>query len=328
MDRVELASKETVALTLERQQQYDISVVIPVYGAPKSLHELCQRINNTMQANSWSYEIILVNDACPKNSWTVIEVLCNKDQHIKGINLSRNYGQHYAISAGLAHALGNITFVMDCDLQDRPEHIPDFVTAIKNGKDLVFGRSTVRGTNNRLTQFTSALFYKVFGFLSNNSEFSFNASYVGMKQEVVQAINALGENQRQFLGLLQYIGFDYGFIEIQHSKRKEGKSSYNLIKRLELAFKSITNSSTRLLKTGILIGTLCSTFSFSYGIYLIVKKLFLNSLIQGWTSSIVSTFFVGGIIMILVGIVGIYIEVIFWEVKKRPVYLIKNKKNI
>ncbi|WP_448556496.1 glycosyltransferase family 2 protein [Thalassotalea montiporae] len=307
---------------------FKISIVVPVFGSPDSLRPLYERVAKVMTSNNWAYELIMVNDSCPHNSWQHIRALCDHDQSVKGVNLSRNFGQHYAISAGLAEASGDVAIVMDCDLQDRPEEIPKLVNAMSDENDIVFGRSTIRGKESFLTQITSKAFYKIFSVLTENRDFSFNVSFVAMSRKAYTAINQLEENKRLFLGLLQYVGFRYVVVDVEHDERFEGESSYNFFSRLAMAFRGITNSSTKLLRAGIGIGMLSSFSSFVYGVYLIYTKLMYDATIPGWTSSIVSTFFVGGVVMVLIGILGLYIEVIFWEVKNRPAYFVKEKRNL
>lgn len=306
----------------------ELSIIVPVYGAPQSLLELCERIDRTMQGASTSYEVLLVNDACPLGSWRVMKEICKKNRNIKGINLARNFGQHYAMLAGLDLAKGQYVAFMDCDLQDRPESLTDLLQSCKSGVDVSIAQSEYRGENNLIRKLSSKFFYLVFSYLNKNKDFNFNTSYIMMNKRVADAFRSMRENQRMFLSMLQYIGFSYAFVPVQHDSRKEGKSAYNFGKRLSLAFAGIVNSSTRLLKTGIVIGVLSASSAFIFGLYLIFVKIFFQTYVEGWVSTIVSTFFVGGVIMVLIGILGLYLEVVFWEVKRRPSYFISEVLNM
>lgn len=281
-----------------------------------------------MQSSATTYEVLLVNDACPKGSWEVIKNLCEKNSNIKGINLARNFGQPYAQLAGLDLAKGNFIAFMDCDLQDRPESLNDLLKSCKSGNDVSIAKSKSPRDENALRELSSKLFYRVFSYLNDQKDFNFNASYILINKRVADAFRSMKENQRMFLSLLQYIGFSYAFVSVQHGVRKEGKTSYSLRQRLSLALSGIVNSSTKLLKIGIIIGVLSASFSFIFGLYVIWQKLLYQAYVDGWVSTILATFFVGGVIMVLIGIMGLYLEVVFWEVKRRPSYFIAESLNI
>ena len=149
----------------------EISIIVPVYGAPQSLSELCARIDSSMQSSATTYEVLLVNDACPKGSWEVIKNLCEKNSNIKGINLARNFGQPYAQLAGLDLAKGNFIAFMDCDLQDRPESLNDLLKSCKSGNDVSIAKSKSPRDENALRELSSKLFYRVFSYLNDQKDF-------------------------------------------------------------------------------------------------------------------------------------------------------------
>jgi glycosyltransferase involved in cell wall biosynthesis len=305
-----------------------ISVVVPVYAAPESLAELCRRVDDALDYYFQSdYELILVNDGCPKNSWAKIEVLIKKHSNLTGIKLSRNFGQHFAMSAGIDESNGECVVFMDCDLQDRPEDIIQLYEKYSNSDaQVVFARSKVRGEKGFIRQITSKLYYRVYDYLSYNTDRSFNTSFMLMSRDAANAFISMRESKRQFFSLVSYLGFTPAFIDVEHDERHEGDSSYTFATRLQMALKGITTNSTRLLKLGISIGAVFSTLSFFYGLYLIIVKLMNpDVVVLGWTAIMVTIFFASGLIMLLLGILGSYIETIFWEVKQRPYYFIEKK---
>lgn len=299
-----------------------ISVVSPVYACGECLTELCDRLQRTLSAISDDFEIILVNDASKDDSWEKIEALSLQDKRIKGINFSRNFGQHYAISAGLDFAEGDWVVVMDCDLQDRPEDIVKLFEKTQEGFDIVCAYDP----ESTQTRWTSKLYYKVHRALSKDE--TFNPSFMMISRKVVQTMRRFNEKHRLILKLVQYVGFKRADVKVQHEERANGRSSYTFLMRARLAFFGIVSSTTRLLRAGIVFGAVTSVISFLFGIYVLISKLMIDDYAAGWSSIIVSIFFVGGIIMILLGVIGVYLEVIFDEVKNRPLYIIKDMTNI
>jgi len=305
-----------------------ISVIIPVFGSPDSLNELCRRVDTALDSYfDHSYELILVDDGCPNNSWKKIEQLSQVYKNLVGIKLSRNFGQHFAMSAGVDEANGECVVFMDCDLQDRPEDIIELYEKYKStDAQIVFARSKIRGKKTLLRQATSKLYYWVYDYLSYNTGKSFNTSFMLMSRSVSDAFISMRESERQFFSLINYLGFTTEFVDVEHDERFIGESSYTFWTRLQLAVKGITSNSTRLLKLGVSIGALFSSASFIYGVYLILIKLMRpETIVSGWTAIMVTTFFASGLIILLLGILGSYLETIFWEVKRRPYYFIEKK---
>ena len=305
-----------------------ISIVVPVYGSPASLAELCRRVDKSINEYFLgSYELILVNDGCPNNSWQQIEELAKKYLNIIGIKLSRNFGQHFAMSAGVDEASGECVVFMDCDLQDRPEDILKLYDEYKKTEaHIIFTRTKVRGNNTFIRQLTSKLYYFVYDFLSYNTNKSFNTSFMLMSRKVSDAFVSMRESERQFFSLVSYLGFTTGVIDVEHDDRLIGESSYTFRSRLNMAINGITSNSTRLLKLGVSMGAVLSTSAVSYGSYLIIMKLiYPDDTVSGWTAIMVTIFFSTGLIMILLGILGSYLETIFWEVKRRPYYFVEKK---
>jgi dolichol-phosphate mannosyltransferase len=298
-----------------------ISVVIPVYGCAVSLSQLNKRLNQTLLNLTDYYEIILVNDASPDNAWSAIKQLTKNDDRIKGINLSRNFGQHYAITAGLDHTAGDWIIVMDCDLQDQPEEILKLYKKAIEGYDIVFGRRVDR-KDSFLKKLSSKLFFKIYDYLANTKTDNTIANFSIISRKVVTALKLYRESNRAYTLLVDMIGFRRTHIDIEHSKRVEGKSSYTFKKLVFHAVNSVVSQSNKPLLLSIQFGFTLTILSFIYILYLIYIYFIDGIGIEGWTSVMVSVYFIGGLIFMNLGFIGLYIGKIFDETKSRPLYII------
>ena len=303
-------------------KSHHISVVTPVYGCGDSLIELYNRLSQTLSRISDDYEIIMVNDDSPDDAWDTIKSLAEMDSCVKGINLSRNFGQHYAITAGLDFSNGDWTVVMDCDLQDQPEEILRFYKVACGGYDVVVGKRADR-KDTWLKKITSAVFYKVYNYLTD-SKFNSQISNFGIySRDVISSIKKMREQNRSFGLFIFWSGFLRIEIEIAHSQRAQGKSSYSFSKLFNLAFDSIVAYSNKPLILSVKLGFALSMGSFIYSVWLVLRYFLWANPVQGWTSLILSLYFLAGLIIGNIGIVGLYIGKVFNEVKKRPLYFVK-----
>jgi polyisoprenyl-phosphate glycosyltransferase len=304
-----------------------LSVVIPIYKCNTVLPELVNRLKTSLESISSDFEVILVNDGSPENDWQLIELECKKDARIKGISFSRNFGQHNAISAGLDWAKGEWTIVMDGDLQDSPEDIPKlYYCARENGYDVVFAKRTFR-QDSFFKKISSKIFHYCFNFFSGIKSDSAVANFSIINNKVVQAFRKLSENNRDYTFFVNWLGFSKGTIDVIHTARLSGKSSYDIKKLLRLGFDNIVANSNKPLFLSIKFGFFISFVSFLCGIFLITAKIFNFFTIEGWTSIVVSIWFVCGLLMADLGIVGIYLGKVFDETKSRPNYIIAEKLN-
>lgn len=299
-----------------------ISVVIPVFRAEKSLAELYLRLTSSLLSITDDYEIILVEDCGGDHSWPIIIELAQRDSRVKGIQFSRNFGQHYGITAGLDYSGGDWVVVMDCDLQDRPEEIPRLYAKAKEGYDIVLARRGVR-RDPPLKRMTSWLFYKLFSYLADVDYDGDSGNFRIMSRKVVINFCRMGEQLRFFGGLVQWMGFPTSSIEVEHAVRFEGKSTYTFTKLWRLATETIIAYSDKPLRLAVRLGFLMAFLSFCYGAYILGNALIHGSPVPGWNSLIVSLYFIGGIIITILGIIGIYLGKTFDESKKRPLYIIR-----
>lgn len=303
----------------------DISVVIPVYGCRGALNDLHRRLTETLLKITNDYEIILVNDFCPQNSWEVIEEICEKDPKVVGIELSRNFGQIYAICAGLDKSKGDWVVVMDCDLQDRPEEIINLYNKAQEGYDVVFARRAVR-KDSGLKILISKMFYSIYSFATDTKYDPAICNFSIAKRKVIDSYCSMRESHRAYVAYLKWLGFKQTAIDVEHNDRHEGKSSYNFKKRMKMAMEILVSQSDKVLKFTVLLGFIITLISLLGALGLIINY-FISNTLSGWTSTIVVLCFFGGIIEMSIGLVGIYVGNIFMQSKSRPLYVIRTVKN-
>lgn len=298
-----------------------ISVVIPVYKAKNCLNELYERLKTSLEIITLEFEIILVEDCGEDGSWEIIEQLAKKDMRVRGIQFSRNFGQHYGITAGLDSCHGQWAVIMDCDLQDRPEEIPQLYAKAQEGFDVVLALRGKR-QDRALKRLFSYLFYRLFSYLSDIKYEGDSGNFRIISRKVIISFCQMREQLRFFGGLMQWMGFRTTSIQAQHSARLEGKSSYTFLKLCKLSLDTIIAYSDKPLRISIKLGFLMAVSSFCYGVNLTWRALLHGVEVQGWTSLIVVLLFIGGNILIILGIIGVYLGKVFDEVKGRPLYII------
>ena len=304
-----------------------ISIVSPVYRGEKMVHELVCRIQKNVSGFTEDYEIILVNDASPDNSWQAILQECSIDHRIKGINLSRNFGQHRAILSGLQYAKGDWVIVMDCDLQDKPEEISTLYKKALEGYDVVFAQRVER-KDNLLKRMSSTIFYSVFWFLSGVKFDNQVANFGIYKQSVIRTVRNMPERDRSFPVQVSYVGFKTTHIPVTHGQRQEGGSSYTLKTLLKYASGIIISNTNKPMRLMVALGFILSFLSMMMAFYNVIAYFCHMIEVPGFTTTVFSIWFVGGMIMMQIGIVGIYIGKVFDQVKGRPLYVVMDEVNI
>lgn len=304
-----------------------ISIVIPVFLGEKTLIQLVSRINEVFKSISAQYELIIINDASPDNSWELIKNLCSKNLNIKGINLSRNFGQHYAISSGLEHASGDWIIVMDCDLQDVPEEISKLFKKALEGYDIVLGIRKERG-DNFIRKTVSTIFYKILSWLSGVEHDHRIGNFGIYRKNVVNAILLMGDSIRYFPSMVKWVGFKSIGINVKHAIRQNGKTSYNFKKLRNLALDIILSYSDRPIRLAIKMGLFVSLLSLVATLITFFRALIGKFEVQGYASIIISIWFLSGLIIAIIGIVGLYVSKTFQAARRRPLFIIADKINI
>lgn len=297
-----------------------ISVVSPIYKSEKIVAELVSQLKNALTRITEDFELILVCDGSPDNSWNEILKCCAADKRVVGISLSRNFGQHPALSAGLKYAKGDYVVVIDCDLQDNPSEIIRMYELIKQGYDIVRTRR-IKRKDGFVKRLSSKAFNTVYKFLSGMKTDGSIPNFSMFSRKVVDEFNKMGEVSRSFQSLMLYLGFKTVTIDIEHQNRYEGKSSYSFVKLLKLSEDVIISNSNRPLRIGVAIGAVMTLLSLVLVIYNTVLY-FTKSIVPGFSSTIISIWFVGGVILMMMGVMGLYIDRIFNQVKNRQIYIV------
>lgn len=298
----------------------DISIVVPVYGCDGTLTELYEKVVVAVSRIPVSFELIFVDDCGPGRPWELINDLAQRDPRVIGLKLSRNFGQHDAILAGVDFARGNWIVIMDCDLQDRPEEIPRLWAKAQEGFDIVVG-SRVKRMDNYLKRLCSLAYWRVFAYMTDQKNDATQANFGIYSRKVIDKFKQMPEHSKFLTLLTKWMGFKEATIEVKHGKRIHGKSSYNLRRMCSLAIESIISFSNKPLKIFMYVGFIISSLALSIGFFLFLRY-FSGHVAEGWTSVIVSMYFLSGIILFAIGVLGLYIGQIFIEIKGRPSYIV------
>lgn len=300
-----------------------ISVVIPVYKAEGCLNELYKRLKASLEPITDDFEIVLVEDCGGDRSWEIIQELADQDTRVRGFQFSRNFGQHYGITAGIDQCDGDWVIVMDCDLQDLPEEIPRLYAKAQEGYDVVLARRGKR-QDTLIKRTTSRVFYAFFGYLAGIRYDAEVGNFRIISRKVVNNFRLMREKLRFFGGLVDWMGFRTASVDVLHMQRFAGETTYTFRKLWKLAVETIIAYSDKPLRLSIQFGFAMSFFALLYGVYVVYRVIVHGSPVEGWASLIASIYFIGGIIIGILGVIGIYLGKTFDEAKKRPLYLIAN----
>ena len=298
-----------------------LSIVSPVFRAEELVDELVRRIQASLGPVTEDYEIILVDDCSPDGAWARIRAHAARDPRVRGLRLSRNFGQHRAITAGLDRCRGEWVVVLDCDLQDRPEEIPALLAAARQGYDLVLARRAAR-QDAWHRQLLSRWFYRLLSYLTDTPQDPAVASFGIYHRRVIAAVLTLRESIQCFPVLVRWVGFRAGYLAVTHAGRPVGRSSYGLSQRLHLGLDVLLASSDKPLRLTVKAGLLLAG-----GAFLLVPVTLLRYWVgqisqPGYTSLVISVWFFSGLLLAVLGMVGLYIGKTFEQVKSRPLYVV------
>lgn len=304
-----------------------ISVVSPVYKAELIIDKLVEQIANELRQLTDDFEIILVEDRGPDKSWEKIQENCLKHNFVKGIRLSKNFGQQHAIQCGLDASKGDYIITMDCDLQDNPKEIQKLLNKLHEGYDIVVARRTKR-QDNFFKKFLSKMFNSILGYLTESEQDSSVANFVIMRRGVVDALALLADHNRYYPMMIQWVGFNRTKLDILHAERDVGESSYSFGKRLRLATNAILAFSDKPLRLTIKLGICVSLLAVLIALILIGNYFIGTIKVPGWTTLAVLNTFFSGVIISVLGMVGLYVGKTFESVKGRPTYIIDQMENL
>lgn len=309
-------------------RRIELSIVIPVFNESGNVEALSDELTTVLDGlgarEGWArdaWEVIFVDDGSRDNTWALVEARHMRDSRIRGLRLSRGFGHHIAVSAGLDHAAGASVVVMDGDLQDPPDAIPLLYERRKAGFDLVYATRVDR-QDSLLKRINSRLFWGAMNSVSGLQMPPTQMMLRMLSRRFVDAVVQMRETQRFVHGMMAWAGFRVTSVEVRHRARHAGRTNYNFMRQLRLAVYAITSFSTTPLRLASILGLITSLASFAAGVSLIVANLVYDYPVQGWASIITSVFFIGGIQLLVLGIIGEYLGKTYKEVQRRPLYFI------
>ena len=305
----------------------EIAVIVPVYNGRSMLRELCCRVSESLGKITENFIVVLVDDAGPDSPWPLIRELSGQDERIKGVRLSRNFGQHYALTAGIDAARARWYVIMDCDLQDAPEDIPRLYAKALEGHDLVVGVRKKDG-HDRAKRHTSRLFYALFKLLSGVHLDWSVGNFRIFSNAVADGFREMREQLRFIPASFEWMGFEAAYIELPHHPRAQGKSSYTFGGLMRLGGNTILAHSQVPLKFVAVLGFALSIVTFIIAMIYFGRALIFGSSVVGWTSLFVTMLFLSSFQIALMGVLGIYIGKTFDEAKHRPLYIVKETINL
>ena len=307
----------------------ELSVIIPVFNESESIIECHSRVCTVLESLSESFEIIYINDGSTDDSW---EQLCKRSSPAKNvtittINLSRNFGKEAAMSAGLVEAKGDAVILLDADLQDPPELIPEMLIEWHKGYDVVDMKRKSRDGESWFKIFTASLFYKVINNLSDLPIPENVGDFRLLDRKVVDQINQLPEKTRFMKGLFAWPGFRRTTLEFNRDPRIAGETKWNYTKLIHLAFEGITSFSTKPLRVATMAGLFTSASAIAMMLFVLTKTVLFGETVAGYPTLITVILLLGGVQLISIGLMGEYVGRLFIEAKGRPLYLIMDKNN-
>lgn len=307
-----------------------VSLVIPMYYEEEVAEECYNRVTKVLSSlQNYTYEIIFINDGSKDKTLEILEQIATKDSNVKVISFARNFGHQCAVTAGLQEVTGDAIVIIDADLQDPPELIPDMLKLWEAGNEVIYGKRKTRDGESKFKLLTAKMFYKTLNALSDVDIPKDTGDFRLVDKKVVDVINSLPEHNKFLRGLFSWVGFKQTPFEYERKERFAGKTKYPLKKMLKLASDGIISFSTKPLKIVGGLGILSMIISLLVLIYAILSFIFhWHNLTAGWTSLIVTMTFLSGIILISLWMIGEYIARIYDEVKQRPQYIIDKKINI
>jgi dolichol-phosphate mannosyltransferase len=306
-----------------------LSIIIPCYNEEEVIEKTYQRLLNVLNPNSIHHEIIFVNDGSKDNTTQILFKIAQKDLNVKIVNFSRNFGHQPAVTAGIANCIGNMAIIMDADLQDPPELIPDMITKLINEKcNVVYGVRVDRKGESVFKKFTAKQYYKLINYLSDVELPKDTGDFRLIDKKVIIEFQKLNEKNKYIRGLISWLGFKQVAFYYQREPRLDGVTKYPLIKMIKFASTGLIYFTKRPLSIAITFGLISIIIGLFLAVYVIVAKVIEPiKVVPGWASTLIVIIFFGGVQLLSIGLLGKYIGCVFDEVKNRPEYIIDNKIN-
>lgn len=308
-----------------------VSVIVPMYYEEEVAEECYKRLKKVLEelSEKYLYEIIFINDGSKDKTLNILENIAQDNKNVKVISFSRNFGHQCAVTAGLKYITGDAIVIIDADLQDPPELIPEMLKLWEDGNEVIYGKRKLREGESKFKLLTASMFYKTLNALSDVEIPKDTGDFRLVDRKVVEVINSLPEHNKFLRGLFSWVGFKQIPFEYERKERVAGKTKYPLSKMLKLAQDGIFSFSTKPLRIVGTMGIISILISIIILIYSILSYIFnWNDLASGWTSMMVTMTFLGGMILISLWMIGEYVGRIYDETKRRPEYIIEKTINI
>jgi glycosyltransferase involved in cell wall biosynthesis len=302
-----------------------ISIICPCYNEADVIEEFVRRLTGVLGADISSYELVCVNDGSTDSTLPKLLALKKEPLSLRIIDLSRRFGKEAALAAGLDHASGEAVIIIDADLQDPPELIPQLVASWRDGNKVVVARRVDRSTDTLMKRQSARAFYRLHNLISDTAIPLDVGDFRLMDSEVVDVLCKLPERQRFMKGLFSWVGFDYAVVDYVRDKRASGRTKFNWWRLWNLGLEGITSFSTAPLRIWTYVGLAISTVAFLYGGYIFVRTLVFGIDVPGYASLLTAVLFLGGVQLISLGVIGEYIGRIYMESKGRPIYVVRSE---
>lgn len=301
-----------------------LSIILPIHNEENNLRDIVNQLLITGEKTGGEFELVCVDDGSDDASAEILREISDEDERVKSYHLSRNFGHMAALSAGLSFARASDAVIcLDADGQHPPEMIPSMIREWRDGADIVqMIRTRTRG-ETIFKRWSSKLFYQLINLLSDTRIPDGAADFRLMSREAVDALNSLSERERFNRGLVQWIGFNVKYLDFIAPPRKKGESSYGLIPMLAFAFSGITSFSVRPLRLALAMGLVVIGITATYSVYVLAMYFLGAELITGWSSMILLTAFLNGMVLFALGIIGEYLAHVYIETKGRPVFIVR-----
>jgi len=302
----------------------ELSVIIPIYNEEENISLLHHRLTKVLNEMDSGYELIFVNDGSHDDSMELVQQLAKENAYVRYIDLSRNFGHQIAVMAGLDHAQGEASIIIDADLQDPPELIPEMVAKWKEGYEVVYAKRKSRKGESAMKKWTAKLFYRILRKLTDFDIPVDVGDFRIIDQKIVEVLRNMPERSKYLRGQIAWVGFNQTYVTYNREERHAGETGYSIKKMLDLAMNAVTGFSEAPLRLVTYMGIMVTVFSLLTMMYTLISRLLTDSYVEGWASLMVSILFLGGVQMIAIGILGEYIGRIYRDIRQRPLYIVKD----
>jgi len=306
----------------------EISVIVPLYNEELVITEMHVKLSSVMRGTGLSYEIVMVNDGSSDRTMEMAREICAQDKNVKLINFSRNFGHQFAITAGMDRSTGQAVVVIDADLQDPPEVIPDMIEKWKSGYQVVYGVRKKREGESWFKLFTAKAFYRLLKRMTSVNIPVDTGDFRLVDRRALNEFNNMRERSRFVRGMVSWVGFKQTEVQYVRQERFAGETKYPLSKMVKFAVDGLLSFSQVPLKLASALGLVSAMVSFCFIVYgLFMKYFYPDQVLPGWSSLFSAVLFIGGIQLICLGVLGEYIGRIYEEIKQRPLYIIQDEVN-